>query len=85
MMEKIVAIDASEIASTMKHFGLEGLPQSKPMGNRNYRDANSDHSSNPFSLSNTNLDQQVKLLERNPLWAKHMVMAAGRDPRFFGL
>ncbi len=25
MMEKIVAIDASEIASTMKHFGLEGL------------------------------------------------------------
>ncbi len=42
-------------------------------------------SSNPFSLSNTNLKQQVDLLERNPLWAKHMIMAAGRDPRFFGL
>lgn len=40
---------------------------------------------NPFSLKKPKLEQQSELLERNPVTAKRMILAAGRDPELFGL
>jgi len=40
---------------------------------------------NPFESGNPDLRQQSQLLESNPLRARQMIVAAGRDPRLFGL
>ena len=40
---------------------------------------------NPFDLSKPKLEQQVAMLERNPLRARQMILAAGRDPVLFRL
>lgn len=39
---------------------------------------------NPFDLANQKLDQQVDMLKRNPDLARHLILAAGRDPEGFG-
>ncbi len=39
---------------------------------------------NPFELNNSQLNQQVALLERNPIRARQLIVAAGRDPELFG-
>jgi|GEM_PF-7130702 len=38
---------------------------------------------NPFDLNNQKLKQQAEMLERNPLRARQMILAAGRDPELF--
>jgi len=40
---------------------------------------------NPFETGNPDLRQQSDLLENSPLRARQMIVAAGRDPRLFGL
>lgn len=40
---------------------------------------------NPFFLEKSDLREQDQLLESNPLLARQMIVAAGRDPRLFGL
>lgn len=40
---------------------------------------------NPFRHDVQNLMEQSKLLERNPALARHMILAAGRDPSLFRL
>ncbi len=39
----------------------------------------------PFENGNPDLRQQSDLLENSPLRARQMIVAAGRDPRLFGL
>jgi hypothetical protein len=40
---------------------------------------------NPFSIRNPKLKQQAEMLERNPIRAKQLILAAKRDPELFGL
>jgi cell wall hydrolase len=40
---------------------------------------------NPFDLDKQKLQQQAEMLERNPVMAKRMILAADRDPKLFGL
>ncbi|QFS98693.1 hypothetical protein FIV06_14795 [Labrenzia sp. THAF191b] len=40
---------------------------------------------NPSETGNPDLRQQSDLLENSPLRARQMIVAAGRDPRLFGL
>ncbi|MCV0425160.1 MAG: hypothetical protein K5905_06790 [Roseibium sp.] len=42
-------------------------------------------SDNPFNVSNPNLKQQAEMLERNPVRARQLIVAARRDPEAFGL
>ncbi|MHA7777405.1 hypothetical protein [Roseibium sp. M-1] len=44
-----------------------------------------DEGGNPFETGNSDLRQQSQLLENNPLRARQMIVAAGRDPTLFGL
>jgi len=39
---------------------------------------------NPFDLNKPKLKQQSELIERNPMRAREMILAAGRDPKLFG-
>ncbi|MBG6163663.1 MAG: cell wall hydrolase [Roseibium album] len=38
---------------------------------------------NPFDLENPDLERQAEVLERNPIRARQMILAAGRDPKLF--
>jgi len=40
---------------------------------------------NPFNLRSPDLRQQARILELNPLRARQLIKAAGRDPGLFGL
>lgn len=39
---------------------------------------------NPFSLEKTDLQRQARLIHENPVRAKKLIRAAGRDPELFG-
>ncbi|MCV0425163.1 MAG: hypothetical protein K5905_06805 [Roseibium sp.] len=41
-------------------------------------------SANPFNLQKPNLKQQSEIIERNPVMARRMILAEGRDPKLFG-
>ncbi|CTQ53116.1 hypothetical protein LP7551_01637 [Roseibium album] len=40
---------------------------------------------NPFDLASPRLHQQAELVERDPIMAKRLILAAGRDPKLFRL
>ncbi|MES0811318.1 hypothetical protein ABLO27_17665 [Roseibium sp. SCPC15] len=40
---------------------------------------------NPFNLEKPDLKQQAEMIERNPVMARRMILAEGRDPKLFGL
>ncbi|MHA7777408.1 hypothetical protein [Roseibium sp. M-1] len=46
---------------------------------------NEPYASNPFNLKTTDLKLQATLLERSPALAQQLILAAGREPRLFGL
>ncbi len=60
------------------------LPRPKPEG-RASAAPNTQFGTNPFDARKPNLNQQAALLERNPVRAKQLILAAGRDPEMFGL
>lgn len=54
------------------------VPSPKPQRDRAMKGAN------PFDLEASDLKQQARLIEENPVLAKRMIRAAGRDPELFG-
>jgi hypothetical protein len=56
-----------------------------PNENRTMRQTGLSDSANPFSITKPRLKQQAEMLERNPVMAKRMILAADRDPKLFGL
>lgn len=61
------------------------LPQRKPKRNRATFRTIKPALANPFDLNRPQLKQQADMLERNPLRARQMILATGRDPKMFGL
>lgn len=47
--------------------------------------AGHDRRTNPFDLKNQNLKRQSELIEHEPVLAKRMILAAGRNPKLFQL
>lgn len=54
------------------------FPVPKPVRDRGQMEGN------PFDLNTQNLKRQAELLDRNPIHAKRLILAAGRDPEGFG-
>jgi hypothetical protein len=59
------------------------LPRKKPLRDRAVFGTGKPVLANPFDLERPQLRQQAEMLERNPLRAWQMILAAGRDPELF--
>jgi len=59
-------------------------PRRKPTRNRTDLRTRSAVPTNPFDLGRPDLQLQAEMLDRNPMRARQMILAAGRDPELFG-
>lgn len=64
------------------------LPRSKPVKGPKKSELDPvrdvQNAGNPFSLERPDLQKQATLVEENPIRAKQLIRAAGRDPKLFG-
>lgn len=60
------------------------VPRKKPLPERAAFGTGKRTLANPFDLERPQLRQQAAMLERNPVRAKLMILAAGRDANMFG-
>lgn len=68
-----------------QRFGIEPVGESSPNGRRTQLQPDALERVNPFDFKTPDLPQQAAVLERNPVLAERMILAAGRDPELFGL
>jgi hypothetical protein len=61
--------------------GKVPVPRVKPSSAKNAANM----ADNPFNVDNADLNRQAKLIDLAPSRARQMIVAAGRDPRLFGL
>lgn len=60
------------------------VPTRKPSGPREQGRTGRSGGLNPFDLDGTDLDRQAQLIKENPIQARQLILAAGRDPKLFG-
>lgn len=73
-----------KVPSRTGEKGSVPIPRPRPNGKRAALDLDAVGSVNPFKVDTADLQQQAALLERNPVVAEKMILAAGRDPELFG-
>ncbi len=60
------------------------VPTRKPSGPREQGRTGKSGGLNPFDLDMTDLGRQAQLIKENPIRARQLILAAGRDPKLFG-
>lgn len=61
------------------------VPRPKPKIKNDLENSDAGGILNPFNLRSPDLRQQARILELNPMRARQLIKAAGRDPGLFGL